>query len=264
MAARQALRGLGVLITRPLHQAEELGRLVREHGGEPVVFPTIAIEALPMAPGAFTAERLAAFDLVIFVSPNAARIAMDHLCSTGGWPVALKAAAVGPGTAAELRKRGAREVITGQAGFDSESLLAALPASVIDGRRIAIVCGIGGREFLGRELQARGARVERIEIYRRIRPAGGMAAILPGWRSGAIAATVATSAEIVENLYAMAGATGADCVRETPMFVPHARVAAAARRLGTRQIMVAGVGDQAMVAGLETWFARLRPSPSET
>jgi hypothetical protein len=45
----------------------------------------------------------------------------------------------------------------------------------------------------------------------------------------------------------------------TPFFVPHPRVAATAFSRGVERVFVAGNGDEALVAGLITWFARLRP-----
>jgi hypothetical protein len=42
------------------------------------------------------------------------------------------------------------------------------------------------------------------------------------------------------------------------MFVSHPRVAATAFALGVHTVFVAGMGDEALASGLETWFARLR------
>lgn len=267
-----ALRGAGVLVTRPAHQAAALAARIRELGGDPVLSPALLIEPLSdRLARDLTPAKLSTFDLAIFVSPNAARIALAHLGKSGGLPQTLRVAAVGPGTAAELADAdagagigGPDGVITPSQGFDSEALLAALAPDQIAGRRIVIIRGEGGREFLGQALEARGARVEYIECYRRIRPSGTLDALLPRWRSGGIGASIVTSAEIVENLYAMAGEAGSPWVRRTPMFVPHPRVAAAAYRLGTRLVMVGGAGDAALASALETWFGRLRPRPAVT
>ncbi len=214
-----------------------------------------------------SAGRLAGFDLAIFVSPNAARIAMKHIARSGGLPRSLKIAAVGPGTVAELTKAGVDgdgrpPIITPAIGSDSEALLRELPAQDVRGRRVAIFRGEGGRDLLGRVLAERGAQVEYFECYRRVRPAGVLDEVLPRWRDGAIGASIATSAEIVKNLYSMSGDAGLHWVRETPMFVPHPRVAHAAYRYGTRTIVVAGAGDTALAGALATWFGRLRPAPA--
>ena len=261
---KQSLGGVGVLVTRPDHQAAGLAARIRELGGEAVLSPALLIEPLADRLRELTPARLSTFDLAIFVSPNAARIALAHIRQAGGWPPALKLAAIGPATAAEIVDArpgddGANGIIVSSQGFDSEALLETAPLQQVGGRRIAIIRGEGGRELLGRTLEARGARVEYFECYRRLRPAGTLDALLPRWRRGGIGASIATSAEIVENLYAMSGDAGSPWLRGTPMFVPHPRVATAAHRLGTRQVMVAGAGDEALASALETWFSRLRP-----
>lgn len=261
-AAGLPLAGVGVLVTRPIHQSGNLADRIRDLGGEPVLFPALQIETLPQT--VVDRARLADFDYAIFVSPNAARIAMDLIRAAGGVPAKLRLAAIGPATAAELESAGStntgrREIITGPAGFDSEALLAALPREQVAGRRIAIFRGEGGRELLGETLRSRDARVEYIECYRRVRPAGDMRTLLPRWQQGEIGASIATSAEIVVNLFEMAGAEGLCWLRGTPMFVPHPRVAAAAFQRGVQALVVAGAGDKALAAGLETWFGRLRP-----
>jgi uroporphyrinogen-III synthase len=268
VVASLPLRGVGVLVTRPVHQAAPLAERVRELGGDPVLFPALAIE--PLAGNlerGITAERMANLDLAIFVSPNAARLAAAYIRRAGGLPRALRLAAIGPGTAAELAKAGLNEagregVITAPERFDSEALLDMLPVQEVAGRRVAVIRGEGGRELLGRTLEQRGAAVEYIECYRRVRPPGDLGALLPRWRSGGIGASIATSAQIVDNLYAMAGDEGAQWVRGTPMFVPHPRVAAAASRLGTRELVVAGAGDAFLASALETWFGRIRRQPA--
>ena len=66
-----------------------------------------------------------------------------------------------------------------------------------------------------------------------------------------------TSGEALENLRAMLGEDGAQCLKTTPLFVPHERIATAARALGVATVVVAGPGDEAMVAGLASFFAKV-------
>lgn len=256
------LAGIGVLVTRPVHQAGNLAEGIQRLGGEPVLFPAMVVETLPQT--FIDAKRLAHLDYAIFVSPNAARIGMDLVRAAGGLPAELRAAAIGPATAAELqkfglKKEGARAIITGPEGFDSEALLQAMETEQLAGKRIAIFRGMGGREFLGESLRTRGAEVEYVECYRRVRPPGDMQALLPRWQQGGIGASIATSAEIVANLFEMAGETGRRWLCGAPMFVSHPRVAGAAFQRGAQALIVAGAGDEALVAGLKTWFGRLRP-----
>jgi len=63
------------------------------------------------------------------------------------------------------------------------------------------------------------------------------------------------SAEALDNLAALLGEAGAARLRDTPLFVPHARVAAAAQRVGARQAIVAGAADEQMFERLVAYFA---------
>ena len=72
-------------------------------------------------------------------------------------------------------------------------------------------------------------------------------------------AGLATSSNIVENLFEMAGAARRSWLCGVPFFVPHPRVAATAFSRGVQCVFVAGNGDEALVDGMQTWFARLRP-----
>ncbi len=253
------LAGSAILVTRPAEQSERLARLIRDAGGEPILFPALQIEPLAETAMAPVLDHLTRFDLVVFVSPTAARVAMPYILKTGGLPTHAKVATVGPGTAAELKKSGVQTIISPQAGFDSEALICELSTMPLGGSRVLIVRGRGGREFLGESLRSRGATVEYLECYYRVKPDRDMRELLSLFGRDGLEACLATSSNIVENLFEMAGAAGRSWLCGMPFFVPHPRVAAAAFSRGVQFVFVAGYGDEALVAGLETWFARLRP-----
>ena len=253
------LAGAGILVTRPAEQSGPLARLIRNAGGEPILFPALEIEPLAETAIASVLTRLPHFDLVVFVSPNAARVAMPDIVKNGGLPAQAKVAAVGPGTAAELKKSGVRNIISPRQGFDSEALLGELSSMPLGGGRVLIIRGQGGREFLGETLRSRGAAVEYLECYRRVRPDRDMRELLSLWGRDGMKACLATSSNIVANLFEMAGAAERSWLCNMPFFVPHPRVAATAFSRGVQCVFVSGNGDEALVAGLQTWFARLRP-----
>ncbi len=252
------LAGIGVLVTRPARQAAALARRIAELGGTPVLFPALAIEPLAVAP-----LHLADADIAVFVSANAVEYAAPAIRECGGLPSVTRIAAIGPATAASLAEAGlsAAATLLPGAGADSEALLERLPAADVSGRRVVIFRGHGGRELLGETLRARGARVDYVETYRRTRPPGNLGDLVPGWEAGRIGASLATSAEIASNLFAMAGSALRQ-LKRTPMIVPHPRVATAAFRLGAETLLVAGPGDGALADGLVTWFGRQRPGPA--
>jgi uroporphyrinogen-III synthase len=253
------LSGVQVLVTRPEEQSARLAELIRAVGAEPILFPALQIEPLAQTAIAAGLQRLAQVDLVVFVSPNAARIGMPIIDEHGGLPDHARIAAVGPGTLAELKKAGVRNIISPRAGFDSEALVGEFSAMQLNSHRVLIVRGQGGREYLSETLRSHGATVDYIECYRRVKPDRDMRELLPKPGRIGVKACLATSSIIVENLFEMAGVAGRSWLRGVPFFVPHPRVAAAAFSRGVQCTFVAGNGDKALVDGLQIWFARLRP-----
>ena len=250
------LSGKRVVITRPVAQAENLARLVREAGGEPLCVP--AIEILPLAdPAPFhaLAQRLDAFDLAIFVSRNAVRSALGLLAGKP-WPARLKVATVGQGSQEELEQRGFAGVIAPSAQSDSEALLALPELAAVRGRRIVIFRGDGGRKLLGDELGKRGASVEYVACYRRVKPEAG-AILNEAWGRDVDAVTV-SSAEGLGNFLQMLGERRAANLAETPVFVPHPRVAEEAANRGLKRVIVAGSRDAEVLTALAAHFGGAR------
>jgi uroporphyrinogen-III synthase len=252
------LSGRGIVITRPREQAPALVERIRAAGGVPILFPTIEI-APPRDEEAV--HRLIAclerFQLAIFVSPTAAQNGHALVSASRTWPGALRVAAVGAGTAQALVERGFRGVVSPPGEGDSEALAALPELHELRGRSVVIFRGEGGREWLGRELQARGAHVEYAECYRRVRPEADARELLARWQSGAVEAVSITSSEGLGNFLAMVGPTGGRYLRATPVFVPHVRIERAARELDIREVVVTGRGDEHTVAGMTAFFARV-------
>ena len=146
--------GRGVVVTRPRELARPLAELIEGRGGRAFLFP--AVEIQPLAPPA-ALRRIAEFDLIVFVSPSAARTALRAMPP---WPENVMAAAVGAGTRRELERAGISRVVGPASGADSEALLAAGPMHAVAHKRVLIVRGEGGRALLGETLSARGAIVE--------------------------------------------------------------------------------------------------------
>jgi uroporphyrinogen-III synthase len=251
------LSGRGILITRPREHALALASLVRAAGGDPVLFPTL--EILPPDDPAAVAgviARLSSFQLAIFVSPTAAARGCA-MASAAAWPAGLRVAAVGAATAKTLERLGYRDVISPPGEADSEALATLPELHKLRDRRVVIFRGQGGREWLREELEARGASVEYAECYRRARPAADAGGLLARWQRGGIEAVSITSAEGLENLVAMLGPTGKGYLCATPVFVPHPRIAAAARELGVRLVLVTGSGDDQAVGEMSAFFSRV-------
>ncbi len=250
------LAGRGIAVTRPLEQAGRLTALIRDAGGTPIVCPVLEIRDLAdLAPLAALIDRLDEFDIAIFISPTAVQKAMNLIRARRELPAGLRVAAVGKGSARELRKSGVADVLAPAGRFDSEALLALPELADVAGKRVVIFRGEGGRELLGDGLVARGARIEYAECYRRTRPQGHADAMLRAWARNELAAVTVTSSEGLHNLYDMVGKLGQQWLKKTPLFVSHPRIAEAARALGLAEVLVAEGGDEGMVRAMADWFA---------
>lgn len=247
MSTATALSGKTILVTRPAGQSRGLEQLIRAAGGVPVLFPTIEIK--PPADAARLNEllaRLDRFDLAIFVSPTAVARAWEYIAAARGWPENLKAAAVGQGSVLALAERGFHDVLAPAQQTGSEALLALPALREVAGKRVVIFRGEGGRELLGQTLAQRGATVEYAECYRRAKPQADIAPLLRQHDKQKFAAIVLTSRESLANLRDMLGDAWPE-FSLVPVFVPHARIAGAAREQGMETVHVAPDGDAGMV-----------------
>jgi uroporphyrinogen III methyltransferase/synthase len=269
-SAPRASEPFPVVITRPAGQSDALGTLLSARGLKPLEFPLIAIA--PVRDDAPLREALGALDryaLVVFVSPNAIDRAFECYQSISSiWPHALPIGVVGPASVAALARHGVsapdHRVVspTGTADeeparFDSESLYAALEKTLGEnafaGKRVLIVRGDGGREWLADRLREAGAEVEAVAAYRRIVPEPPIGA----WTAvhtlleGAPHAWLVTSSEGVRNLDELAREhlTAGEIVelRHAHLVAPHPRIAETARSLGFDRITVSGAGDERIV-----------------
>jgi uroporphyrinogen-III synthase len=252
------LAGRRVVLTRPAGQAAHLAALIRAAGGEPVLFPALEIlDAGDLRPLAALVGRLDAFDLAIFVSANAVDKALALVQAQRAWPVGLRVATVGRGSERALKRHGFAAVIAPSGRFDSEALLDQSELKAVAGKRVVIFRGDGGRELLGDTLAARGAVVEYAECYRRGRPKADTAPLLALWQRHELDAFTVTSSEGLANLHDMLGVAGRRCLQQTPLFAPHERIAAAARALDVETVVLTGAGDEGLVAGLVSFFAKV-------
>lgn len=254
-AADAPLAHCGVIVTRPVTQAQELATLIEEAGGTALLFPTIAIEAVAdLAHVETLVDGLDAFDYAIFISPNAVQAAMPLILARRAWPQHLRFTAIGAATARELQRAGA-SVLAPPGRSDSEALLALAELTDVAGKRVVIFRGQGGRELLGDRLRERGASVEYAECYRRVRPRADPGPLLSGWRAGRIHAATVTSSEGLSNLWEMIADEGRTRLRRTPLFVPHERIARAAHALAIATVVQTAQGNRGLVQGIAQWWA---------
>ena len=249
------LAGKGIVVTRPAHQAAHLAGLVRAAGGVPLLFPVIEIADIEDPQPLFALiDRLDEFAWAIFVSPNAVSKAFAVITKRRAVPPHLRFAAVGRGSVRELDRLGVAGVVA-PARFDSEALLEMPELADVGGKHVLIFRGTGGRDLVGDVLAARGAIVEYAACYRRARPCTDPAPLLEAWGRNALDAVTVTSSEGLRNLCDLLGPGGRQRLVRTPLFVPHPRIAAAARELDLATVVQTAQGDEGLFAGLLHWFA---------
>lgn len=232
------LAGLSVLITRPAEQAEGLCALIEQAHGRPIRFP--AIEILGPTDKLLARRQLEATtqaDLLIFISANAVQYAFPLLPEQ--LPLDIDIAAVGKATAKALIETGLDPTLVPER-MDSEGLLALPELQSVDDRTVLIMRGNGGRELLADTLRDRGAKVVQIEVYRRQLPqrAAAVRNLIGGW-AHLVNVVIATSNEILDNLFALLGDDGAVLLRQTPLVVISQRMASHALSKGCETVTVA-------------------------
>ena len=168
-----ALAGRVVVITRPAHQAHHFQALVKQVGVEVALCPTIHIQ--PLTDNEATAACLAdllAYQIVIFISANAVQFAYDLCNTTQRQQLAqLCLGAIGKKTAEALVKLGYKVDLVAPSGFTSEDFLQLAAVQQLHNQRLLIVRGQGGRELLANSLSERGASVDYLDVYQRVKPA---------------------------------------------------------------------------------------------
>ncbi len=250
------LQGVGVLVTRPAAQAGTLCELIEQQGGTAFRFPVLEIvkPADPQAVAQFR-ERLDTFDWAFFVSANAVNMALPVILEKRSWPEAVRIAVIGKRSAEELQRFGLVADLLPQHRFDSEGLLALPPMQQVDGQRCVIFRGGGGRDLLAGTLRERGARVEYVDAYRRIRPHADSGTVLAQWRAGRIDIVLVNSVESLKNLVEMLGSAGKTLLMAAPLLVVSERLAAAARQLGFEKppLVADSATDTAVLDALLAW-----------
>jgi uroporphyrinogen III methyltransferase/synthase len=167
------LFGHRILITRPRQQAAELVAPLRSLGADTMELPTIAIaDPEDWSTLDHAIRKLGQYDWVIFTSANGVRKFLLRMAATGTDIRKLgkaKLCAIGPATAAELRKNLLQVDIVPRE-YVAEGVVKALAGRRLRGKRVLIPRARVARDVLPKALRAHGARVDVVEAYRTVIP----------------------------------------------------------------------------------------------
>ncbi|HIF18391.1 MAG TPA: uroporphyrinogen-III synthase [Cycloclasticus sp.] len=233
---------INVLVTRPSHQADKLCAELTANGLHAIRYPSIDIQAVSNTPQATAAlQNIIRSDNLIFISANA--VTHAHQLLSTQWPeINGSIIAIGPSTANALLNIGLIPRITAQTPFNSEQLLKQLPS--LD--NVSIIKGEGGRDFLEKQLTARGINVTAVDVYKRAMPANN-----PIAPSNVLHYITITSQLALENLFLLLPAQTKKLKQASTFVVLSQRIAQFAKSLGCQHILTSkDASDAGLVAAI--------------
>lgn len=250
-----------VVLTRPAADAARWRAGLQARGHQVLQLPLIDIGPVAAAAPVQAAwARLPDFQAAMFVSANAVRHFMAAR-TAAAWPAATQAWATGPGTVAALQEAGVpgAQIVAPRDDapqFDSEALWQVASAAVRPGWRVLLVRGAGadgsvGRDWLARELQQAGARVEQLAVYERRRPAWSEAQCHAARQAAADGSVwLFSSSEAVANLRVLMPGIAWN---EARALATHERIARAAQDAGFGVVVPARGSLDAVARALESF-----------
>jgi uroporphyrinogen III methyltransferase/synthase len=207
-AARRPLAGKLVLITRPRAQAAPMRDALTGLGAEVLEAPVFRIvPPRDSTPLRRAAARLSSYDWIFLTSANGVETLFDVLVQLGRDAQAFgkaKVAAIGPGTAGALERRGVHADVVPRR-FVAEGILEAFAGVDLAGRKALVWRAAGAREVLPEGLRASGAVVEQVEAYR-LADEPIEAQVVDRVDAGSVSAVIFTSASTVRGLRKALGA----------------------------------------------------------
>ncbi len=244
-----------VLITRPAKQQDELTRTLHSLGARSLSRPMISIDAIEAADQIEVikakVQSLDNYRYLIFVSSNAATIGSHWIDQYWPqFPIGVDLIALGPATALVLNQLLSCKVIQPTTGITSEDVLKLPQLESLNGEKIAIFRGSGGRELLAQTLKDRGATVDYIEVYSRSNTRYDSDQLCNDLISEQVNVISANSVETLKSLIENLGSRYGEFIH-VPVLVPSARVAAEAEAMGfSTAVDCAGADTKAIIAAL--------------
>jgi uroporphyrinogen III methyltransferase / synthase len=167
------LFGQRIVVTRAGRQAEGLAQRLREFGAEPILAPVIETVQGDTSALDCAIAQLESYDWLLFTSENGVRFFVERLDqSPRDWrALRAKVCAIGPATRGAVERFHLKvDLMPGQ--YVAESVVAALAALGISGKRVLLPRAAVARDVIPAELAKLGATVDVVEAYRTVIPAG--------------------------------------------------------------------------------------------
>jgi uroporphyrinogen III methyltransferase / synthase len=167
---RRPLHGRRVVVTRARARASGLAATLRNLGADVVELPAIRIESRIESEEVRRAvESIGEYALICVTSPNGGELLFEAMSGLDTRALAgATVAAIGPGTARALRRRGIIADIVPER-FVAEALVEALADIEVEGKRVLVARAAEARDILPDALRERGAEVDVVALYETIR-----------------------------------------------------------------------------------------------
>ena len=230
-----SLTGRTILITRPLGREGNLRGLIEQAGGSVLHYPVFKIQTpsdIEVESFARIRDQLHSFSMAIFISATAVEQSQIYFPVL---PEHLTIVSIGSKTTQALDMHNIQTDIEATE-HNTESLLQSpqLQAPKIQGQRILIFRGEGGRALLGDTLVRRGAQVRYVETYhRKIPPLPP----LTEQQINTLDAVTISSNEGLDNLVTLM--EDPSLLIDVPIIVPGERAASLAKQHGFKVIVTA-------------------------
>ena len=232
-----------IVVTRTEPGASLQAKALNDAGFESRICSLLAVECCEIPP--LSAETP---DIVFFMSVHAVRCGLGHVRDL---LAAARCFAVGGATADALGAKSI-EARVPEADESTEGLLGLAELSELSEARVLIVRGEGGREKLAVELEARGAQVECLDVYRRVPNRPGMMdlqEVLQGGLQEVDTVVIASG----DGVRALAEVAAKDHRGKLNLVVPSKRVADVALELGFATPSISdGASDEAVISCLKS------------
>ena len=260
---RRPLFGRRIIITRARATAASFARALRELGAEAIELP--AIETAP--PESYAAldraiAQISSYNWIIFTAATGVDGLIARMADTGHdvrEMAGASIAAIGPATAARLRRYGLRAAIV-PAEYRAEAIATAIGPQRTSGARILIPRAQVAREALIDLLRNGGAAVvDVVATYQTVRPQPAVLdAVKRMLARGEIDLAAFTSSSTVSNFCAM---VGQDAARGLPAAAIGPITAETARASGLKVVVQpASYTVEALSAAIRDYFKQKKPS----
>ncbi|PCK30069.1 uroporphyrinogen-III C-methyltransferase [Pseudoalteromonas piscicida] len=237
---------MNIVLTRPVGKSEPLSELLTQQQISSIICPVLQLNEIAVSDTA--KAMISEAELAIFVSPDAVRY--FHQLSA---PLAshCNTFAVGEGTAEAIRQTLNRTAKYPKQA-DSEGLLALPELDAVDGKRVLLVKGKGGRPVIAHTLKTRGAILDSLVVYERTAVKTQSDSWLDHWRSQQIEGIVITSNSAADAIFNTQSSAHKAWLAQRIFFVVSQRIAEHLQQsyhIEQSQIVVCHGPDNRAIAG---------------